>query len=444
MMRYCHRRDCIHYHQPIVEDLKAERQKAIETILTMNQFPAGMEMFSAANEEQWEIIKETIDCSDYYVLIVGNKYGSIDPASGISYTEKEFDYAVRQKIPVLAFVIANDVSTTADNLEKDPVKAAGLLNFKSKVKTGRMVKFWHNADELAAQLSQSIFKAISRSNRPGWIRTTEFDIEKSYAEILRLTERVHTLEALNADLKIENSRSPHLWIRADKAVGDDGKIMDENVTIKDSMVYLKVMPVDLSDAEKGIDYNDYAGRTIHADKNEVRLFRHLYKNAFPLDFSVHNDGNARATGVRVNLQFPNALLVMSIRELYEYMEAESLTVSEDSHKNWEFRFFEPENSENSKTEKESMDDRQKFISIDELTVIKDITNLLDPADWNEVVSIFPGEVNFDKTEVRHKDCDLINGVCILPTSSGKHTIKANIICIEYTEAVTQEIFVIVE
>lgn len=115
------------------EDLKAERQKAIETILTMNQFPAGMEMFSAANEEQWEIIKETIDCSDYYVLIVGNKYGSIDPASGSSYTEKEFDYAVRQKIPVLAFVIANDVSTTADNLEKDPVKAAGLLNFKSKV-----------------------------------------------------------------------------------------------------------------------------------------------------------------------------------------------------------------------------------------------------------------------------------------------------------------------
>ena len=33
------------------------------------------------------------------------------------------------------------------------------------------------------------------------------------------------------------------------------------MTIKDSMVYLKVMPVDLSDAEKGIDYNDYAGRT---------------------------------------------------------------------------------------------------------------------------------------------------------------------------------------
>ena len=38
------------------EDLKEERKKVIEAILTMNHFPVGMEMFSAADEEQWEII----------------------------------------------------------------------------------------------------------------------------------------------------------------------------------------------------------------------------------------------------------------------------------------------------------------------------------------------------------------------------------------------------
>ena len=59
------------------EDLKEVRAKAIHTILSMNQFPAGMELFSAADEEQWQIIKETIDSSDYYILIVGRKYGSI-------------------------------------------------------------------------------------------------------------------------------------------------------------------------------------------------------------------------------------------------------------------------------------------------------------------------------------------------------------------------------
>ena len=78
------------------EDLKEERKKVMDTILSMNQFPAGMEMFSAADEEQWQIIKETIDVSDYYILIVGMKYGSIEASSGISYTEKEFNYAVEQ------------------------------------------------------------------------------------------------------------------------------------------------------------------------------------------------------------------------------------------------------------------------------------------------------------------------------------------------------------
>lgn len=88
------------------EDLKEERNAAIHAILTMNQFPVGMEMFSAANEEQWQIIKEAIDDSDYYVLIVANKYGSVIETgedAGISYTEKEFNYAVEKGIPVLAF-----------------------------------------------------------------------------------------------------------------------------------------------------------------------------------------------------------------------------------------------------------------------------------------------------------------------------------------------------
>ena len=59
------------------EDLIEERRKVQDTILSMYQFPIGMEMFSADDKEQWEIIQETIDSSDYYVLIIGHRYGSI-------------------------------------------------------------------------------------------------------------------------------------------------------------------------------------------------------------------------------------------------------------------------------------------------------------------------------------------------------------------------------
>ena len=59
------------------DDLKEERQKVRDAILSMYHFPIGMEMFSAADEEQWNTIKETIDSSDYYVVIIAHRYGSV-------------------------------------------------------------------------------------------------------------------------------------------------------------------------------------------------------------------------------------------------------------------------------------------------------------------------------------------------------------------------------
>ena len=124
------------------EDLKEERNKAIQAILTMNQFPVGMEMFSAADDDQWKIIREAIDSIDFYILIVGNRYGSIEETTGISYTEKEFDYAVERKIPVPVFIVDSSVSMTADVFEKDSQKTAKLSVFKEKVKqSDRYVKF---------------------------------------------------------------------------------------------------------------------------------------------------------------------------------------------------------------------------------------------------------------------------------------------------------------
>ena len=52
-------------------DLIEERKKVRDTILNMLHFPVGMEVFGAADEEQWEIIKDTIDSSDYYVHMTG-------------------------------------------------------------------------------------------------------------------------------------------------------------------------------------------------------------------------------------------------------------------------------------------------------------------------------------------------------------------------------------
>ena len=72
-------------------DLIDERQAAVEAILQSGHIPAGMELFAASNQSQWEIIKKWIDESDIYMLILGGRYGSIEQTSGLSYTELEYN-----------------------------------------------------------------------------------------------------------------------------------------------------------------------------------------------------------------------------------------------------------------------------------------------------------------------------------------------------------------
>jgi hypothetical protein len=62
-----------------------------------------MEIFTVFDDETLEYIKRIIDVSDYYVLIIAGRYGNLS-SDGSSFTEKEYEYAVSKRIPVLAFI----------------------------------------------------------------------------------------------------------------------------------------------------------------------------------------------------------------------------------------------------------------------------------------------------------------------------------------------------
>src|SRR5260221_6927388 len=114
------------------EDLREERQQATQAILEMNHMPAGMELFPASDLSQWELIKTVINESDYYVVIVGGRYGSVHTSSGISFTEMEYDYATEQGIPVFGFVRKDLKKVPAGFLETDPVPRGTLDAFRQK------------------------------------------------------------------------------------------------------------------------------------------------------------------------------------------------------------------------------------------------------------------------------------------------------------------------
>ena len=129
--------------------------------------PAGMEAFCAADEEQFEYIKKVIDLCDYYVLIIGKRYGSISPITGKSYTEMEYDYAKSKNIPIFVFPVNNNVKMQEDE------HVSELKAFREKAYGKTMGATWRNADELGKKVAISLEKAVKKNDRPGWIRLDE-------------------------------------------------------------------------------------------------------------------------------------------------------------------------------------------------------------------------------------------------------------------------------
>ncbi len=58
-------------------DLLEERRRVSETLAKAGYIPVGMELFPATDLQQLEFIKRIIDRSDYYVVIVAGRYGSL-------------------------------------------------------------------------------------------------------------------------------------------------------------------------------------------------------------------------------------------------------------------------------------------------------------------------------------------------------------------------------
>lgn len=177
-------------------DLKEERRQVQEMILKMNHFPVGMELFSAASEDQWSVIEQTIDSTDYYILIIAYRYGSISD-SGISYTQKEFEYARSKGIPILVFIKRDGLPAARDDMELSEEKRKKLTDFIEMTKTGRQVEWWTTRDELCQNIMNALYKQFESTPRPGWVRADETEMREMRTELIQQNERIKVLEDEN-------------------------------------------------------------------------------------------------------------------------------------------------------------------------------------------------------------------------------------------------------
>jgi hypothetical protein len=144
------------------KDLQDERSNLRATLEQAGYDPRCMEKYPAFNNRPKDECEKDVRSAHIYVVIIGERYGSLPvKADGTpfdkSFTEYEYEAALAENIPILAFVKKID-RVTAD------VK---LQNFLTRLYNGHGVKEFIDADELSKQVLIGITNLTGKSTRNG-------------------------------------------------------------------------------------------------------------------------------------------------------------------------------------------------------------------------------------------------------------------------------------
>lgn len=142
------------------EDLIPYRE-AVENALTgMEQIPLAMEHFVSSPDSPIDVCLSTVRRSQLYIVIVGMRYGSIEEGSGKSFTELEYDEAVKNKIPILAFIIDEEQCPILPKYVDVGEEAEKLKEFKAKLNSSYYVSRFTSVDHLKQIVERSVRQTI--------------------------------------------------------------------------------------------------------------------------------------------------------------------------------------------------------------------------------------------------------------------------------------------
>ena len=185
------------------KDLKEERMAVIRLLLKMGFIPVGMEQFPASNMSQMEYIKMMLDSCDYYLLILAGKYGSVD-VDGIGFTEKEYDYAIANGIPVMSILVEDIGKLENAKCEDTDAKRELLMKFREKVSAGKLVDFYTDLGSLTTAVATAVHSCVQLCPAKGWIRGETTDGAASIEAQIEKYMQEHTASAADIEALFAN------------------------------------------------------------------------------------------------------------------------------------------------------------------------------------------------------------------------------------------------
>lgn len=210
-------------------DLIEERRAINDIIISLNQTYVGYEFTQTSDDTPFDVRKKALDTSDYIILIIGRIYGNISN-EGISYVEAEYNYAVLNNKPVLAFIL-HDESLMIMDIQ--------LYDFEKRISEQQYVHYWHNIDDLKFHVLFSLFELFQNNNNKLLSKnSTDNNVQKNkdnnlYKEELKNTLGIYTTKENNdiIGLMINNLSEIRQFYELTKVQADNAYKLAKNSCI---------------------------------------------------------------------------------------------------------------------------------------------------------------------------------------------------------------------
>ena len=246
------------------ESLRDERKEVINALLDFRVLPIGMEHFTVSTNGEFSDIQELIDDSDFFIMLLGGRYGSCDK-EGISWTEREYIYAVQKEKPII--VIACD--EFVELLEKDSLELSEdqrkQVEFRNRI-TGYVQVA---TTELSIEkIINQFFHTYTFSKSIGWTRIENIDMHEKKLEEWKENHKVFDISGI--------------WHHIHLSEDDEDYIRVGNIKIEQDFH---------PDRYKQLHMDGYNYSVLYYDSQENVLYENKMKNSsFSGEYTLQENG----------------------------------------------------------------------------------------------------------------------------------------------------------
>ena len=137
-------------------DLSAHRASIREALSARGLEFVGMEGILTTPSIPRDATLAYIGRAGTYIAVVGWRYGSVDQATGLSFTELEYVHAVGQGKPVLAFLADESVAVRPSDLDAEQDGFQRLLAFRETLSRRHGVVTFTDVADLARKVTRAL------------------------------------------------------------------------------------------------------------------------------------------------------------------------------------------------------------------------------------------------------------------------------------------------